>query len=209
MNQPDLFTTPDLHEGRHRHPDWKTSIAGARDVQYRVGTQKARLLASFREAWPEGLTDEEAATRAGISLTSEYSKRCGELRQDGYIDVLYEDKEPVTRRGAAGIDRIVSIALETRRPRPDTATLTTRASNPKEVRMLTEEQAQALINGQPRLVNLIASKLGGDDRHAQAEWVLETVADWLSGYRPEELGDMYGTPLDVTAFILRKGQVKE
>lgn len=76
--------------------------------------------------------------------------------------------------------------------------------------MLTERQADALIAGQPSLVSLVARKLDEPgDRQAQAEQVIAAVADWLSSYRPEELGDTYCTPLDVTAFILRKGQMIE
>jgi hypothetical protein len=47
-------------------------------------------------------TDEEAAERAGLSLRSEYAKRCSELREAGYI-------EPTggTRLGSSGHRRIV------------------------------------------------------------------------------------------------------
>ena len=85
-------------------------VAAAADVAYRAGTQKARLLEAFKDAYPVTLTDEEAAERAGISLTSEYSKRCGELRQDGAIVVVrLQNGEPLTRAGKSGIQRIVSI----------------------------------------------------------------------------------------------------
>lgn len=76
---------PEYRNGRHRNPDWVTSIAGARSVQYRAGTQKAKLLDAYRDAYPAGLTDDEAAVRAGLPLTSCYWKRCGELRQDESI----------------------------------------------------------------------------------------------------------------------------
>ena len=208
--QPDLFSDYDERRGRYREPDWQTSVAAGRSVAYRAGTQKAALLAAFRSAWPEGLTDEEAAVRADLSLSSEYSKRCGELRQDGYITVVYENGEPLTRPGSSGMDRIVSVALETPRPLPASDTLTPRARNPREAVMLTERQADVLIAGQPTLVNLIARRLDAPgDPVARAEDVISAVADWLSSYRPEELGDTYCTPLDVTAFILRKGQMVE
>lgn len=211
LDQPELFAAFDEHTGRHRLPDWKTSASAGRAVSYRSGTQKAALLEAFRSAWPSGLTDEEAAVSAGLSLSSEYSKRCGELRQDGYIAVLTEAGEPVTRPGSSGLDRIVSVALETPRPLPASDTLTARARNPREAVMLTERQADALIAGQPSLINLIAKKLDAPegDAHARAEAVVSTVADWLCSYRPEELGDTYCTPLDVTAFILRKGQMQD
>ena len=101
---------PDYRNGRHRNPDWVTSVAAAADVAYRAGSQKARLLEAFKDAYPVTLTDEEAAERAGISLTSEYSKRCGELRQDGAIVVVrLQNGQPLTRAGKSGIQRIVSI----------------------------------------------------------------------------------------------------
>lgn len=101
---------PEYRNGRHRNPDWVTSIAGAGSVQYRAGTQKAKLLSAFRKAHPEALTDEEAALTAGISLSSEYSKRCGELRQDGAIVVVrFPDGQPMTRAGGSGVQRILSI----------------------------------------------------------------------------------------------------
>lgn len=104
----------EARKGRHRTGDRAGSIAGARDVGYRSGTQKARLLDAFVSAWPEGLTDEEAAMRAGVSLTSEYSKRCGELRQDGMIAEAYVAPGVVLHReGLAGVPRMVSAATQT------------------------------------------------------------------------------------------------
>ena len=74
--------------------------------------------------------------------------------------------------------------------------------------MMTERQADLLIAGHDVLVNQIERTLTSEEDHrAQAERVVETVADWLTRYRPAEFGDDYCTPLDVTAFILRKGQV--
>lgn len=109
MQEQTMFD-PDFRNGRHRNPDWVTSVEGAQSVAYRAGTQKAKLLDAFRDAYPDNLTDEEAAVRAGISLTSEYSKRCGELRQDHAIVVVWlAEGEPLTRTGQSGIKRIVSI----------------------------------------------------------------------------------------------------
>jgi len=100
---------PDFRNGRHRSPDWTTSVQGAESVAYRAGSQKQLLLAAFKDAYPAALTDEEAAENAGISLTSEYSKRCGELRQDHAIVVAWKAPgEPLTRAGRSGIQRIVS-----------------------------------------------------------------------------------------------------
>jgi len=71
--------------------------------------------------------------------------------------------------------------------------------------MITERQADVLIAGHDTLVNQIARTLNTDDRE-QAERVIEALADWLTRYRPIEFGDDYCSPLDVTAFILRKGE---
>jgi hypothetical protein len=73
--------------------------------------------------------------------------------------------------------------------------------------MMTEEQAEALIAGHGVLVNRIQRNLGEwADSRETAEAVIATVADWLTQYRPENFGDDYCPPLDVTAFILRKGE---
>lgn len=73
--------------------------------------------------------------------------------------------------------------------------------------MMTEEQAEALIAGHDVLVNRIQRNLGAwADSRETAEAVIETVADWLTQYRPENFGNDYCPPLDMTAFILRKGE---
>jgi len=106
--EPTLFD-PDYRNGRHRNPDWTTSIQAAHNVAYRAGSQRALLLQAFKNAYPNPLTDEQAATHAGINLNSEYSKRCGELRQDGHITVnRYLNGEPITQPGNSGIPRITS-----------------------------------------------------------------------------------------------------
>lgn len=73
--------------------------------------------------------------------------------------------------------------------------------------MLTERQADILIEGQRVLIDQVARTLDAD--REKAERVIETVADWLTDYRPHELGMDYVGPFDMTAFILRRGQVKE
>jgi len=108
MTHPTMFD-PVYRTGRHRVDDWETSIEGANSVAYRAGSQKDLLLKAFKAAYPAGLTDEEAAIASGISLTSEYSKRCGELRQDGFISGLMGSNGTVsTRLGSSGVHRIVS-----------------------------------------------------------------------------------------------------
>ena len=94
---------------RTRKDDWDTSKAGAESVKYRAGSQKARLMDVYREAYPSGLTDEEAAEKADL-LNSCYWKRCGELREEGCIAVLTNNGEQVVRTGSAGVPRIVCVA---------------------------------------------------------------------------------------------------
>lgn len=78
--------------------------------------------------------------------------------------------------------------------------------------MLTERQADILIDGQRVLVGQVARELQALEAVTPteaAERVIATVADWLSDYRPQDLGIEYCGPLDTTAFILRKGQMKD
>lgn len=86
------------------------------------------------------------------------------------------------------------------------------SSKHREACMMSERQADILINGHDTLVNQVSRAISTDaviDSREQAERIIETVADWLSCYRPQEFGDEYCSPLDVTAFILRKGQVRD
>lgn len=100
----------DEHRGRTRNPDHSTSVEGAESVKYRAGSQKEKLLALYKQAWPFGFTDEEAAERAGL-LDSCYWKRCNELRQDGKIVPACDASgTPYTRKGKAGVSRIVCTA---------------------------------------------------------------------------------------------------
>lgn len=90
-----------------RSTDPVTSHKATEEIKVRAGTQRARLLEAFGWAAAEsflGLTDEEAAIWAdGVSVQSEYAKRCSELREAGFIEPTGK-----TRRGASGMERIVS-----------------------------------------------------------------------------------------------------
>lgn len=89
--------------------------------------------------------------------------------------------------------------------------LTGSGSNATEVRMLSEQQADVLINDHDTLVHHVERALTASaipDPRAQAESAIAAVADWLAGYRPPDLGDDYCPTLDVTAFILRKGEFR-
>jgi hypothetical protein len=73
--------------------------------------------------------------------------------------------------------------------------------------MMTQEQADALIAGHDVLIHQIQRTLPVVRLTSeQAEAVIATVADWLTQYRPTDFGDDYCPPLDMTAFILRKGE---
>ena len=74
----------------------------AYNVQERALTQKDRLLVAFT-AHPEGLTDEEAATIAGLPIRSCWWKRCSELREAGLIEHTEQ-----MRLGSAGCNQLVS-----------------------------------------------------------------------------------------------------
>lgn len=90
-----------------RNTDPGTSHAATEEIKVRAGTQRAKLLTVFRHGGffgVDGLTDEQAMEGAvGVSPTSEYAKRCSELREAGFIEPTGE-----TRRGASGMERIVS-----------------------------------------------------------------------------------------------------
>jgi len=104
----DKYLQPVDHaRGRTRRDDYATSKAGARSVAFRAGSQKARLLVAFADAGASGLSDDEAARRAGLAPTSCYWKRCGELRALGLIRFTGDE-----RQGSAGVDRLVSIITE-------------------------------------------------------------------------------------------------
>lgn len=79
----DAASRPEPREGRARHTDPATSHDGAASVTVQAGSQKARLLAAYRDA-PGGLTDDQAAVRAGVTNGC-FWKRCSEMRDDGLI----------------------------------------------------------------------------------------------------------------------------
>lgn len=87
-----------------RTTDPETSHAAAAEIKVKARTQRAYLLQAFAEERMDGLTDEQAMFGAyGVSMASEYAKRCSELREGGFIEPTGE-----TRAGSAGPQRIVS-----------------------------------------------------------------------------------------------------
>jgi hypothetical protein len=84
-----------------RRKDGTTSTGGAKAIVVRAGSQRAILLAVYRE---QPLTDEEAGNASGLSMLPKccYWKRCSELRQAGYIAPTGE-----TRLSSAGVEQQV------------------------------------------------------------------------------------------------------
>ena len=85
--------------GQARRTDPDTSQQAALAV--RPNTARWFLL-SAHAVYPEGLTDEEAASSAGLSLTSEYATRCSELERAGLLV-----NTDAVRTGDAGMGRMV------------------------------------------------------------------------------------------------------
>lgn len=86
-----------------RHSDPSTSHSAAASMTMRAGSQRARLLEAFWKM--HDATDEEAMRNAdGVAPTSEYSKRCSELREAGFITETGETRAS----GITGMQRIVS-----------------------------------------------------------------------------------------------------
>lgn len=85
--------------GQARRDDPATAQLAA--LRVRPGSARHALLEAHR-TYQDGLTDEEAATIAGLSLASEYATRCAELKRAGYLEDLGK-----TRRGRSGMARMV------------------------------------------------------------------------------------------------------
>lgn len=84
-----------------RGSDPETSKRAAQEIGIRVNSSRFKLLmAHFTER--NGLTDEEAATHAGLPLTSEYATRCSELERAGLLASM-----PSHRTGSSGQLRVV------------------------------------------------------------------------------------------------------
>jgi hypothetical protein len=85
--------------GQARRDDPHTSHAAAHAVH--PGSARYRLLVAHYDH-PDGLTDEEAADLANLSMRSEYATRCSELSRSGFLEDTV-----ATRRGESGLARIV------------------------------------------------------------------------------------------------------
>lgn len=91
-----------------RTSDPETSHA-AEPVKIKAGSQRAYLLDEFyRWQMEDGLTDEQAMEYAYplVGPTSEYAKRCSELRQGGFIEPTGEVRVSFTTGKARIVSRI-------------------------------------------------------------------------------------------------------
>jgi len=98
-----MIETPTLFDGpgQARHTDPSTSHAAAAFIRAKATTARVQLLHAHRRN-PDGLTDEQAAEIAGLSLASEYATRCSELLRLGFLETTGR-----TVRSKSGTDRRV------------------------------------------------------------------------------------------------------
>lgn len=196
---------PDLpYAGTSGYSGTDTSEQRARtaDNDGTTGKRQARTLGSLAQAGSLGLTWKELADLHGWHHGT----------ASGSLSVLHRTERiaRLTERRNRCKVYVLPKHVDKRPTEPHRGNMTRRASNPREAVMLTERQADVLIAGQPTLINSLAKQLSEpQEPQAQAEAVLETVARWLTQYRPEDLGDVYCTPLDVAAYILRKGEMTD
>lgn len=85
-----------LFPAGHRTGDHATSVAAAHEDPGSRSSQRVRMGQCFRNAGDTGLTDEEAAVQAGISMRACFWKRCSELRAMGYLTPTGETRVSVT-----------------------------------------------------------------------------------------------------------------
>lgn len=205
--EPDLFSLPELpYAGSSGHRGSSTSKARA-DRDDRSGRTRARqaaVLSSLAEAQDVGLNWKELALIHGWHHG----------QASGALSVLHKTERIARLTETRNRCKVYTLPawVMNRTTEPYGGSIQGTVSNQREVLMLTERQTDILINGQDILVNQVARTLAARDtenEREQAEKVIETVADWLAKYRPADFGDDYCTPLDVTAFILRRGHFPE
>lgn len=94
----------------YRDSDPWTSKAADMEVRVTSDNQRGKLLRAYYREYLDrnlGMTDEEAAVKAGVFLSC-YWKRCGELRHGEYIAPVLDDNGVIEARvGTAGVRRMV------------------------------------------------------------------------------------------------------
>jgi hypothetical protein len=86
---------------KFRNSDKPTARIAAEEIKIRANSARHKLLMAHYSN-RNGYTDEEAATHAGLPLTSEYATRCSELERAGLIASM-----PTHRTGQSGALRVV------------------------------------------------------------------------------------------------------
>jgi len=203
----DLFSLPVLpYAGTSGYSGSSTSEERARrdDGNGRTRERQQTVITALNNSGPHGLTWKELAHR--------YNWHHGQA--SGALSVLH--KEGLICRLSERRDRckvyVTPEYVYDRQTEKHGGSIQGRSRKQQEACMLSERQADILIDGHDVLVNQVSRTLDEEEiinRREQAEKVIATIADWLSDYRPQEFGDDYCSPLDVTAFILRKGQTRE
>jgi hypothetical protein len=181
--------------------DERTRIS---DLKGATGRRQQAVINHLADQGPYGATWGEIADRFGWHHGTA-SGALSVLHKAGRIERLKE------RRGKSKV-YCHPRHVNNRDTEPHGGSMKARVGNQPGGEMLTERQADILIDGQRVLVGQVAralESLEGETSRVAAERVVETVADWLSDYRPTDLGVEYCGPLDMTAFILRKGRIKE
>jgi len=92
---------PNFDEPKSRKSDLPSSRLAAEHIKVRANSTRHKLLMAHYSN-RNGYTDEEAATHAGLPLTSEYATRCSELERAGLISNM-----PEHRTGKSGALRVV------------------------------------------------------------------------------------------------------
>ena len=203
MTEPDLFSLPELpYAGTSGWSGSGTSERRAKDADAKgvTGDRQQSVLMFLAGRRDRGATWKELSDDTGWHHGT----------ASGTLSVLHKT-ERISRLTETR-DRCKVYVLPDwvngRATEPHRGNMTRRASNPREAVMLTERQADILIAGQPTLIaNLTRQLREPIEPNEQAERVVATVANWLTHYRPADLGDVYCTPLDVAAYILRKGEI--
>ena len=86
---------------KFRNTDKPSSRIAAEEIKIRANSARHKLLMAHYSN-RNGYTDEEAATQAGLPLTSEYATRCSELERAELLASM-----PEHRTGASGALRVV------------------------------------------------------------------------------------------------------
>ena len=91
----------------YRNGDPTTSMMAGESVKDRLTNFRLRLLEQYEKNRTEGLTDDEARSRAGFTRDHGYWKRCSDLRNAGYVAPTGQ-----TRPGNSGRQQMVCVITD-------------------------------------------------------------------------------------------------